>query len=403
MGNGKCNSKRCCRIYIVISLVGLGTIYFLLTNLLQTPGLIVKFGSTAQNEKTEARPHGVSNQLESTSHTDLNRPLLLADSSEMQNRSTLLNGRLWKKPKLISNVNICTANEELRNMCNINLTNAGLLHIYTPKKRFNVNQTSALNCIPTRTIPSFKICIYPREKDIFISESLITYGEWDGGQTNRIQKALQNFPEAIFLDFGANIGYFSLLARAMDRAVIAIEPINENFIHLEESVARNNFLDEILLLRHAITDRRTAVTMGQNKLNQGGVPIIKEANHSVIDRNSLTSVTMDDLLTLLLAKEVIVKMDIEGYECRALRTSKEFFRHVKVRYMFMEWFIMVEFRNRPDTACTTEFILDALQNMANLGFSPYSEETGEKLDIANCWSWKANDIIWAPRDSPKLF
>ncbi|KAL3865969.1 hypothetical protein ACJMK2_043313 [Sinanodonta woodiana] len=238
------------------------------------------------------------------------------------------------------------------------LTNAGLLHIYTPKKRFHMNQNIALNCIRSKKDPSFKICTYPLKRDIFISDSLVTKGVWED---------------------------FSLLARAMHRAVIAIEPINESFIHLEESVARSNFLDDILFLM----DERTAVIMGQNTRNQRGVPIIKEANHSVIDRNSLTSVTMDDLLTLLLAKVVIVKMDIEGYECRALRTSKEFFRHVKVRYFFMELF--------------TVFILDVLQNMVNLGFCPYSQSTGEQLDISNCWSWKTNAIIWVPQGSPELF
>ncbi|KAK3585310.1 hypothetical protein CHS0354_040258 [Potamilus streckersoni] len=408
MGDGKCMSKRCSRIYFVLSLAGLGTAYLLLKESMKIPGLIAKFESTAQIEKAglaETSIRGGSNQLVSSSNTDLVpfRQLLFGDSLKTDNRSQLLNGRIWKKPKLISDVNICTGNEENRSMCNINLMNAGLLHIYTPKKRFHVNRNSALNCIPTRTSPSFKICIYPRERDIFISESLIAQGMWDSGQTNLIQTALTTFPEAIFIDIGANIGYFSLLARAMDRAVIAIEPVNENFLHLEESVASNNFSDEILLLRHAITDRRTPVVMGQNKLNQGGVPIVKEENRDVIHRNSLTSVTMDDLSHLVLANEVIIKMDIEGYECRALRTSSEFFKHVKVRYLFMEWFIMVEFRNRPDTACTTKFILDALKNMVKLGFTPYSEETGEKLDIANCWSWKTKDIFWAPQDSPKLF
>ncbi|KAK3585308.1 hypothetical protein CHS0354_040255 [Potamilus streckersoni] len=390
MRNEKCISRRCCSTCIVLSLLGLGAAYFLLTNFIEIPRLKAIYGG--------------SNQLVSSSNTaiDAQSQLLFGNSSKTENSLQFLNGRIRKKPKLISDKKFCTDNQEGRTVCNINLTNAGLLHIYTPKKRFHVNQITALNCIPTKTKPSFKICIYPLERDIFISENLARHGIWDGIQTNLIQKALQNFPEAVFIDIGANIGYFSLLAMAMDRAVIAIEPINENFLHLEESVASNNFSGEILLLRHAITDRRTAVKMGQNKQNQGGVPIIKEENHGVIDGESLTSVTMDDLLNLLLTNEVIIKMDIEGYECRALRTSKEFFKHVKVRYLFMEWFIMVEYRNRPNTGCKTELIIDALQNLVYLGFTPYSE-TGDILDIANCWSWKSNDIFWAHEFSPELF
>ncbi|KAL3865967.1 hypothetical protein ACJMK2_043311 [Sinanodonta woodiana] len=325
---------------------------------MEIPILIANYESTVQKEitgKTEISIPGGSNKFLSSSNKNkvTHRQLYLGNSSKMENKTQLLNGRIMKKPKLISDVNYCPVNDEGRNILLLFfLTNAGLLHIYTPRKRFHMNQNIALNCIRSKKDPSFKICTYPLKRDIFISDSLVTKGE----------PILRNF---------------SLLARAMHRAVIVIEPINESFIHLEESVARSNFLDDILFLM----DERTAVIMGQNTRNQRGVPIIKEANHSVIDRNSLTS----------------------SYECRALRTSKEFFRHVKVRYIFMELFTVAQQRKGPNTACTTKFILDVLQNMVNLGFCPYSQSTGEQLDISNCWSWKTNAIIWVPQGSPELF
>ncbi|KAL3865917.1 hypothetical protein ACJMK2_043264 [Sinanodonta woodiana] len=222
---------------VILRLVGLGTAYLLLIHFMEIPILIANYGSSVQKEitgTTEISIPGGSNKFLSSSNKNkvTHRQLYLGNSSKMENKTQLLNGRIMKKSKLISDVNYCPVNDEGRNMCNINLTNAGLLHICTPMKICNVNQNIALNSIRTKTDPSFKICTYPLERDIFISHS----GD---------QKAYEKEPI---------LRYFSLLARAMERAVIDIEPINESFIHLEENVARSNFLDKILLLRHAITD-----------------------------------------------------------------------------------------------------------------------------------------------------
>ncbi|KAK3576467.1 hypothetical protein CHS0354_028515 [Potamilus streckersoni] len=283
-----------------------------------------------------------------------------------------------------------------------NLThNEDMRHIYTLHNLYPSSEGRRYMCIPTRTIPSFTICVFSVQKDIYVSGSLLQTGIWDLKQTQLIQRALNEFPEATFIDVGANIGYFSLLARAMGRTVIAIEPTDANFLRLQEGVVRNKFSDNILMLKYAISDERTTVVMGEDEHNQGGIAVAREISGPANISMSVEAITLDDLVNLILTKEIIIKMDIEGYECKALYSSMELLEKFKVRYIFMEWLIMPQNQDKKDTPCPRVNILHTLANMYSMGFKPYSVH-GRELDINNSGSWKTSDIYWKPDDSPRL-
>ncbi|KAL3856584.1 hypothetical protein ACJMK2_011319 [Sinanodonta woodiana] len=274
-------------------------------------------------------------------------------------------------------------------------------HIYTLHNLYPSNEGRNFQCIPTRTTPPFTVCVFSIQKDIYVSGSLQQSGIWDLKQTLLIQRALNEFPEAVFIDVGANIGYFSLLARAMGRTVIAIEPTDANFLRLQEGVVRNKFSDNILMLKYAISDERTTVVMGEDDHNQGGIAVAKEISGPANISRSVEAITLDDLVNLILVKEIIIKMDIEGYECKALYSAMELLEKFKVRYIFMEWLIMPQNQDKKDTPCPRVNILHTLANMYSMGFKPYSVHGGE-LDINNSGNWKTSDIYWKPDDSPRL-
>ena len=46
---------------------------------------------------------------------------------------------------------------------------------------------------------------------------------------------------------------------------------------------------------------------------------------------------MDDLIPLLKSKKIVMKMDIERTEAKALRCALNFFKEVDVRVLLMEW------------------------------------------------------------------
>ncbi|KAK3576469.1 hypothetical protein CHS0354_028519 [Potamilus streckersoni] len=191
----------------------------------------------------------------------------------------------------------------LRNFTAFNLTHNGdMKHIYTISKQYPFREVRDFQCIPTSTIPSFVICVYSIQEDVYISGSLRQSGTWDLDQTRLVQGALNRFPDAMFVDVGANIGYFSLLARAMGRAVIAIEPTYANFLRLQEGVVRNKFSDNILLLKYAISDERTTVIMGKDDHNQGGIAVAKEIRGFTNNSLSVEAITLNDLARIILSR-----------------------------------------------------------------------------------------------------
>ncbi|KAK3576468.1 hypothetical protein CHS0354_028518 [Potamilus streckersoni] len=282
----------------------------------------------------------------------------------------------------------------------LNLTQ-NLQQVYTLKKQYLSSKDRNFLCVQTITIPSFIVCIFSVKEDVFVSGSLQKTRTWDIQQTKLIQNALNRFPEASFIDVGANIGYFSLLARAMGRTVIAIEPTEATFLRLQEGVVRNKFSDNIILLKYAVSDKRTTVVMGEDDKNQGGIAVAREISGPANISRSVEAITLDDLVSLISTNEIIIKMDIEGYECKALYSSMELLQKFKVRYIFMEWLIMPQNQDKKDTPCPKANILHTLANMYSLGFKPYSLN-GNELDINNSGSWTVTDIYWKPADSPKL-
>ncbi|KAK3576472.1 hypothetical protein CHS0354_028522 [Potamilus streckersoni] len=314
-----------------------------------------------------------------------------------------------ESPYVIDPINITSSDMSLsiskfrvRNFTAFNLTHNGdMKHIYTISNQYPFREVRDFQCIPTSTVPSFTICVYSIQEDVYISGSLRQSGTWDLDQTILVQGALNRFPDAMFVDVGANIGYFSLLARAMGRAVIAIEPTHANFLRLQEGVVRNKFSDNILLLKYAISDERTTVIMGKDDHNQGGIAVAKEIRGFTNNSLSVEAITLNDLARIILSREIIIKMDIEGYECKAIHSSMEFLQKFKVRYIFMEWLIMPQNQDKKDTPCPKAKILHMLANIFSLGMKPFSFH-GLELDITNSGSWRTNDVYWKPDDSPNL-
>ncbi len=56
---------------------------------------------------------------------------------------------------------------------------------------------------------------------MYVSGALAAGGVWEPHLLALIQKALKNYPEALFINLGANIGIWSLFAAALDHNVIA--------------------------------------------------------------------------------------------------------------------------------------------------------------------------------------
>ena len=100
------------------------------------------------------------------------------------------------------------------------------------------------------------------EQDRFVSQRLRTEGIWEPYETALVLQMLR--PDDVFVDVGANIGYFSVLAASVvgaQGAVFAFEPDPANCRLLRANAALNDLEHCITVVQGALSD-----TTGQGEL-----------------------------------------------------------------------------------------------------------------------------------------
>lgn len=163
-------------------------------------------------------------------------------------------------------------------------------------------------------LPHFKMMV--RLNDFFIGATIAKQKTYEPAVSDLLTQLLH--PGNTFVDIGANIGYFSLLAAHLvgpSGAVYSFEPNPHNCELLRQSAAHNGF-DNIHLQPYAIAE--TAVTLF---FSEGGADSNGRLlhNHEVRDpalQWQVQAARLDELLPPLDAIHLI-KMDIEGAEPRA--------------------------------------------------------------------------------------
>jgi FkbM family methyltransferase len=154
-----------------------------------------------------------------------------------------------------------------------------------------------------------------------IQRDLYYFGLWEPSLTAWIERRLS--AGDIFVDVGANIGYFTLLAAkcvGVTGKVVAIEPMPEIFQHLSEHVAANS-LQNVKLVNEAAVGPGAAGTVtlywGGNA-NIGSTSMLSRGEPSrsaTAAARPLASILTDDECR----RARVIKIDVEGVEAEAVR------------------------------------------------------------------------------------
>lgn len=162
-------------------------------------------------------------------------------------------------------------------------------------------------------------------------QQLLWYGSYDAHITRYLEKNLK--AGETFLDIGANIGYYSLVAGSIDPGirVIAFEPVRSNFDKLKAHLGKNR-LGQADAYPFAVGSTRGKVTIFHaGPDNEGMSALYPPENH----RGSQEEVEMIDLdsweLTRSLQKIDLIKIDTEGNEKEVLRGMKELIKKHRPR------------------------------------------------------------------------
>jgi FkbM family methyltransferase len=169
----------------------------------------------------------------------------------------------------------------------------------------------------------------------------------------------------IFLDIGANLGLFSLLAarNRSCRAVIAIEPVPEIFRNLRANITRNR-ADNVRAVRGAVTGSpEPFVHLAFSPKHSGRAKVVEPGQGTVVAR-VVPAAELDGLLPKS-PMPILVKIDVEGSEADVMQTLKKaaFFSSIDE--------IIIEISEQHLGAAGRERLLEIL---AEAGFVEFSRD-----------------------------
>ena len=154
----------------------------------------------------------------------------------------------------------------------------------------------------------------------------------DRGFTGNIYTILQDYEEMsllidfiqegeLFVDVGANIGAYSLLAAKLCNAkVISFEPISESYNSLKKNIEVNNLEKLIDARKVCLSDKPGELIMSCNKNTQNSV-IEGETKH--VAHEAVKASTLDKEISAQNPR--FIKIDVEGFENNVLKGGEKLF------------------------------------------------------------------------------
>ncbi len=181
--------------------------------------------------------------------------------------------------------------------------------------------------------------------------------------------AKHKFQTTCLIDIGANVGSVTSLGASLNKTVIAVEPLPINLAQLYKLIQERKWEDRVHVLPYAMSDHRTLVKMTNELQNNYQTTYIQHKDNQpgiqTLDGSiEVFAIIFNDLIPFALnCKRTVVKLDVQGHECYVLKGSHEFFNHIDVPYIAMEW----NLASRVDPICNKEMV----STLKSLKFAPY--------------------------------
>lgn len=162
-----------------------------------------------------------------------------------------------------------------------------------------------------------------------IQQQLFWYGYYEKELGDLLKKIIK--PTDVFIDVGANIGYFSLLVahRFSSAKVISFEPVADLYKKMNDNITLNS-------IKNIITENTAAGEVsGEREIfvsapdNLGMSSFHKPENYSGYKEKTKVVAIDEWFKSSGLSQIDIVKLDIEGSELAALKGMKEILQNFK--------------------------------------------------------------------------
>lgn len=177
--------------------------------------------------------------------------------------------------------------------------------------------------------------LLPFQKGDLVAQSLWIDGCYEDGDRALLRKLLPVFD--CFIDVGANIGIYTLLASRHIRAggeVFAFEPSPLEFAKLEKTIVWNS-LSNVIAECVAVGSESGTVgfyesTTGAGALNRIGKPAKRDLPFQLV---TVPCIALDDYFATKPSIATFIKVDVEGFELPVLKGAQNFLQRTRPTIM----------------------------------------------------------------------
>ena len=232
---------------------------------------------------------------------------------------------------------------------------------------------------------AFPICVHGEREDVWVSRSFIRGGYWERPLVELFIRLLRRHPDMEFVDLGANIGTFTLPAARITH-VVAVEPYVRSMARLFKSIQLGRVEKNVSLVFNAISNKRSAFTLGFYPDNVGGT-YLKAANTTDCLGGSCTqTILLHDLLPLMRRRRAVMKVDVEAHQSQVFTnsTAARFFEQIDVPLVFMEWNLC----RRQNISLQVQRLIRFFTDRKYQVFSENNRRLGP-----NCRQWSGNVVF----------
>ncbi len=154
----------------------------------------------------------------------------------------------------------------------------------------------------------------------YIDQCIAYDGMWEAPQLEMLAELCRRRKIDCFLDVGANAGFYSIMfaIKKLTDRIIAFEPDPGNYARLVANLALNDLSSRVEAVPLALGDANSEVTLYEGaKWNRGESTIAEPDQTPKEFTHRIRQTRFDDAFSLA-RQNIIIKMDVEGYEFHAL-------------------------------------------------------------------------------------
>lgn len=149
----------------------------------------------------------------------------------------------------------------------------------------------------------------------FTGEAAMVDGSFEAADTAAMRARMEQ--ASVFVDVGANAGYFVCHARQLGKHVVAVEPMPQNLTLLYRNLEQNGWKDVEVFPVALAPEPGVALIFGGGT---GASLVSNWSGTSAAWRHTVAVSTLDILLGDRFAGErMLIKIDVEGFELEVLR------------------------------------------------------------------------------------